>query len=206
MGWASAKKLTVLFLVPLAGCAEEAEPAPADAVPASLLVQESDFPAGVEARKTPNQPCSPVPYLKGQGAKVAVSSLFKTGSTGVVEALGIAPSVEGAQEALDSLHQEARVECIGEAIAQFGPEEGVSVKFVAPVPIGAGEGGSLMRFREVDEAAKPLNVTAAASFRSGRCVASLLVLVKGSEVSRPFIDRVADRAEKRLARAHSTCR
>lgn len=209
MRWASAKKLTVLLLVLFAGCGEDTEPSASlsGVEPSSLLVQKSDFPRNVEAGELPSEEaCSPLSVLREQGGKAAISSLFTLQSEAVAEAVGVVPSEEAAQQALEELGQEDRLECVKEAIEGFTPKEGGSVEYVAPVPSSAGEEGSLIRFTGVNRASKPVSTTLIVSFRSGRCVASLLFLAKGQDGGKAFVDRVSNRADERLADAHSTCR
>lgn len=206
MSWSSVKKLTVLLLlVSLSGCGEETEAPPSDVAAATLLLEESDFPPSVVLDDAPEQ-CSPVPFLEERGAKVAISPLFKLETKAVAEAGGVVPSVKKARLALADLQREERIVCIGGAMENFGPDEGALVQYADPIAASAGEEGSLIRFREVDQASKPVNWTAIVSFRSGRCVVSLLLIMKGSDSQSGFVDRVSERAEKRLDRAQSTCR
>gem|GEM_PF-4554669 len=64
----------------------------------------------------------------------------------------------------------------------------------------------MIRFLELDEQEKPVNSTALVSFRSGRCIATLLFLLKGGDPGRAFIDDLTGRAYGLLADADATCR
>lgn len=201
-----AKWLAVLFLVPLVGCGEEAASPSGQAAPASLLIQESDLPPDAKAGDPIPEPCSPVPLMEEQNASTVVSSLFNLGRATVAEAVGVAPSEGEAESVLDSLQDEERMVCIQGVMENFGPGDGVSVELTTPVPRSEGDEGSLVRLTEVDQASEPVNSATIVSFRSGRCVASLLFVLKGGEPKEALIDRLSGRAEERLADANSNCR
>jgi len=205
----------VIAAILLSGCggdgaspasAGESSRSPSPNSPASLLLQEGDLPPGSVSVEALPEPCSPLVILEKEHAEAAGSPLYKLGSKAVGEAVGIAPSQKRAAAAVEDLGSQERLDCIGSTIQSFGPLEGVSLRSEKPEPIAEGEEGSMIRFLELDEQEKPVNSTALVSFRSGRCIATLLFLLKGGDPGRAFIDDLTGRAYGLLADADATCR
>ena len=116
------------------------------------------------------------------------------------EAVGIAPSAEEAASALEELQGPERLDCIRSAIESFGPSEEVAVTVEDPEPVAEGEEGTMVRLLEVDTRSKSLDSTTIVSFRSGRCVATLLFLLKGGGTGKAFLDNLTGRAYRRACR------
>jgi hypothetical protein len=208
----------VLLLMLIVGCGGgETEPvtseeretsaghnSPDQRIPANLLLGEEDLPAPSKAEALP-EPCSPVPVMESQDAKVAISPLYSLHTRSVAEAVGIAPSSKKAISALEELQSEERMACIRSTMEAFGPQEGVSVAIERPVPLAEGQEGSLIRLLEVDAHEKTVNSVGVASFRRESCVATLLFLLRGGSRGQTFIDTLVRRAHHLLANAHSNC-
>lgn len=178
---------------------------PSSQSPAFLLLSENDLPPGpVKAEALP-EPCSPIPLLEEQKAQVAGSPLYNLGSKYVGETVGIAFSERKAATAVEELQAPERLSCVQSAIETFGPRAGVGVTVGKPEPVAEGEEGSMVRFLEVDAQSKPANSITIVSFRSGRCVATLLFLL-GGDSGKAFIDDLVGRAYGSLADADATCR
>jgi hypothetical protein len=174
--------------------------------PSFLLLDKGDLPPGpVKAEALP-EPCNPIEVLEEQDARVAGTPLYNLGSNYVGEAAGIAPSEKEAAAAVEELQAPERLSCIQSTIESAGPREGVDVTVGKPEPVAEGEEGSTVRFLEVDAQSKPVNATTVVFFRSGRCVATLLFLLRGGGSGKAFIDDLTSRAYGVLADADATCR
>lgn len=200
----------VVLATLLGGCGGgEAASVPAEESsqsPAFLLLQEDDLPPGsVQAEALP-EPCSPVYVLEEQNAEVAASPLYSLRSNYMGEAVGIAPSAKKAASALEELQGPERLSCIRSAIESFDPSEEVAVTVEDPKPVAEGEEGTMVRLLEGDTRSQPVDSTTIVSFRSGRCVATLLFLLKGEDTGRAFLDNLVGRAYDSLADADATCR
>lgn len=174
--------------------------------PASLLLDEDDLPPGTVKAEALPEPCSPLIVLEGQNARIAVTPLYNLGSRYVGEVVGVAPSETEAAAAVKRLLAPERLSCIKVTIESFGPREGVGVTVGKPEPVADGEEGSMVRLLEVDEQSNPVNVTTIVSFRSGRCVATLLFLLGGGGPETAFIGNLTSRAHGVLADADGACR
>lgn len=173
--------------------------------PASLLLDKSDLPPGPVKEEGLPEPCDPVLVLEEQGAEAAGSPLYKLTSKIVGEAVGIAPSEEKATAALEELQTPERLACIKTTIESFGPGEGVEVTIEEPEPIAEGDEGSMVRLLEVDAQSQPVNSTTIVSFRSGRCVATLLFILRDGDAGDAFVENLTSRADRVLADADA-CR
>jgi len=210
MGLKPVRKLTVLLLLPIAGCGggEEATSTVQDAKDSTttLLIQKGDLPPGkVKAESIP-EPCSPIPLLEQQNAEVAGTPLLSLEDGSVAEVVGVVPSVGKARQALAELEDRKRMVCIRSTIVSFGPQEGEYVNIGQSEATGEGDEGSTVQISEVDSESKPINFTTVVSLRSGRCVATLLFLTQAGKPKGGFVNGLTDRAYERLEDAHSTCR
>lgn len=194
------------FLILFTGCGGgETTTLPAQTEPTSLLLEEGNLQAKVVRTEGVPEPCSPVLILEEKGARAAATPLYDLGSKHVAQAAGILPSSQEATAALRALHDENRLACIQSTIEDFGPREGSSISVEPPVPVAEGEEGSLVRFVELD-GQKPVNSTAIVSFRSSRCIATLLLVVSGGEPEKAYIQNLTRRAYGSLADGSDDCR
>lgn len=152
------------------------------------------------------EPCSPIKVLEGQRARVAGTPLYNLGSNYVGEVVGIAPSEKEAAAAVKELQAPERLSCIQSTIESFGPRDGDEITIGKPEPVTGAEEGSMVRLLEVDAQSKPTSSTVIVSFRSGRCVATLLFLLRGADFEEASIDNLVSRAYGSLADAGATCR
>lgn len=152
------------------------------------------------------EPCSPINVLESQSAEAAATPLYELAFAHVGEAVGIAPTEKQAAAAVEGMQTPKRLSCIKSTIESFGPREGVDVTVGQPEPIPEGEEGSLIRLLEVDARSKPINVTSIVSFKSGRCVATLLILLQGGNPEKSFVDNLIHRAYGVITDADATCR
>lgn len=208
--WIPSPVLLVVLMALLGGCGEsEAGPLSGEdssSKATALVLKESDLPVEVVRSEPLPEPCSPVDVLKEQDAKGAVTPLYVAPPKSVGEVIGITPSAKKAVAAMKQLHAPDRLECIGATMESFGQEEVGDVTMGKPEPIPEGEEGSRVRFVKVTAGWKSRSSTTIVSFRSGRCVASLLFLLKGEEPGTAFIDDLVGRAYGSLANADATCR
>lgn len=195
--------LVCVWAAAVAGCGGSGSSAATDSSlagdtpsdPQSLLIQVKDLSGGSESEEEPPESCSPLFVLEGAGGATALSPLFTVNSTSVAEAVGIFDTPKEATEAYESLTEEERLNCIGEAI--YEATSAKTVNYGKPERLDVGDGGSSVHYSAADESG-PRGSTDIVSMKSGPCVAALLVATEGTASSKPVAKEATEAASKLL--------
>lgn len=161
----------------VASAPQQAEPVD----PGRLLIGAEDVPGASATAQTPPEVCGPLPVLGKDAGKTAISRMLLRAKARIIEALGVFERASLAKAAYARLNSRERLNCIRRAIETFGAA--FSVRLHAPRPIDLDGDAVLVRYVSVDDSAKIHGYSDVISLRIGRCTASLLVAVEGSEPS-----------------------
>lgn len=165
--------------------------------PETLLIGMEDLSEATGSGKTAPHACGPLPVLRDDGGRTAISKTFVVGATQVVESVGVFPTSVKAQTAYGDLTARKRISCIASAIASFGPTS--KIEIIRAQSIDMGDEGSAYRYVALDEDSEPRGYSDVVALRAGRCTAALLIAIERDEQPNAVAEEASEKAADRLS-------
>lgn len=193
--------LTLLAFV-CAGCGSGEPGTSTSSTASSLLITASDLPGAVTVQSGVPEVCGPVPIVRHNGGHVAVTKMFGLGATKIVEAVGVFAAPAAAETAYEELTSQERRECIAGAIEAFGSgqavQAGTPTRLLPSRSLSLGDESSIQRYPVGGAGQSSAGVTEVISMRSGRCVATALLLRRAAASSDFSVAALSGAAFRRL--------
>jgi hypothetical protein len=165
--------------------------------PESLLISLGDLADASGSGKTAPHACGPLPLLRDDGGRTAISKTFVVGATQVAESVGVFPTSARAQAAYGDLISRQRVSCIASAIASFGPTS--KIEIIRAQSLDMGDAGSAYRYVALDEDSEPRGYSDVVALRVGRCTAALLIAIERDEQPNAVAEEASEKTADRLS-------
>lgn len=160
----------------IGGCGSSGSTLSGGQIASQSLIDTGDLPSGDgEEDGLPLEPCGPGLIFENAGGRTDETELLTFGEERVQEAVGVFAGTPAAEGAYEELTGAAHYECIQGSIAEFNAgEEAVEMEPVRS--LGLGDEDALERFLIVGANAQTPGYTDLEAIRSGRCVASVILL------------------------------
>jgi hypothetical protein len=165
--------------------------------PESLLISLGDLAEATGSGKTAPHACGPLPVLRDDGGRTAISKTFVVGATQVAESVGVFPTPVRAQAAYGDLTARKRISCIASAIGSFGSASRIEI--IRAQSLDMGDASSAYRYVALDEDSEPRGYSDVVALRVGRCTAALLIAIERDEQPNAVAEEASEKAADRLS-------
>ena len=169
-----------LLAAACAGCGSSRPEASRSTPVGAVLLTRSDLPGGTTIQPSLPEECGPLPILRQNGGRAAATEMFGLGETRMEEAVGAFPDPSAAVAAYRELTSRERRACIAGAIESLAPGAAgggpVAPRGLPSRRLSYGDAASLQRYLVGGPSSSTASSMDVISIRSGRCVATFLLL------------------------------